>query len=141
MHWHAKPTIEKTPKNITIYRGTNDIRKDADPADIINLSKSVSEGSGSIVIISGLVPRKAYLNVKVRYETICYVITAEVVCKLPKDNEVDGFTDVGLLCKKHIKNLFFGHPSINWLRNKKKYRVSNKKSFWHLFVQWNKNWF
>ena len=84
MHWHAKPTIEKTPKNITIYCGTNDIRKDADPADIINLSKSVSEGSGSIVIISGLVPRKAYLNAKVRYETICYVITGEVVCKLPK---------------------------------------------------------
>ena len=35
-------------------------------ADIINLSKSVREESGSNVIISGLVPRKEYLNAKVR---------------------------------------------------------------------------
>ena len=58
MHWHAKPTIEKKPENIIIHCGTNDISKDADPekiaADIINLSKSVSEESGSNVIISGL---------------------------------------------------------------------------------------
>ena len=40
------------------------IRKMA--ADIINLSKSVSEESGINVIISGLVPRKGYLNAKVR---------------------------------------------------------------------------
>ena len=70
MHLHAKPTIEKTPENIIIHCGTNDISKDADPekiaADIINLSKSVSEESGSNVIISGLVPRKEYLNAKVR---------------------------------------------------------------------------
>ena len=49
---------------------SKDISKDADPekiaADIINLSKSVSEESGSNVIISGLVPRKEYLNAKVR---------------------------------------------------------------------------
>ena len=58
MHWHAKPTIEKNPENIIIHCGTNDISKDADPekiaADIINLSKSVGEESGSNVIISGL---------------------------------------------------------------------------------------
>ena len=35
-------------------------------ADIINLSKSISEESGSNVIISALVPRKWYLNMKVR---------------------------------------------------------------------------
>ena len=35
-------------------------------ADIINLSKPVSEESGSNVLISGLVPRKVYLNAKVR---------------------------------------------------------------------------
>ena len=34
--------------------------------DIVNLSKSVSEKSGSNVIISGLVPRKGYLIAKVR---------------------------------------------------------------------------
>ena len=70
MHWHAKPTIEKKPENIIIPCGTNDISKKADPekitADIINLTKSVSEESGSNVIISGLVPRKEYLNAKIR---------------------------------------------------------------------------
>ena len=35
-------------------------------ADITNLSKSVSEEIGSNVIISGLVPRKGYLNANVR---------------------------------------------------------------------------
>ena len=35
-------------------------------ADIINPSKSVSEESGTNVIISGLVPRKGYLKAKVR---------------------------------------------------------------------------
>ena len=34
--------------------------------DIIKLSKSDSEESGSNVIISNLVPRKGYLNTKVR---------------------------------------------------------------------------
>ena len=61
MHWHAKPTIERKPENIIIHYGTNVISKDTDPqkiaADIINLSKSVSEESGSNVITSGLVPR------------------------------------------------------------------------------------
>ena len=33
---------------------------------MINLSKSVSEESGSNVIISGLVPRKGFLNARVR---------------------------------------------------------------------------
>ena len=70
MDWHAKPTIEKNPENIIIHCGTNDISKDPDPekiaANIINLSKTVSEESGSNVIISGLVPRKEYLNTKVK---------------------------------------------------------------------------
>ena len=35
------------------------------------------------------------------------------------DNEIDAFTKVGLLRKKHTKNLFFGHRNINSLRNKK----------------------
>ena len=71
IHLHAKSTIEKYyhsfPENIIIHCGTNDISKDADQekivADIMNLSKSVSEKSGSNVIISGLVPRKEYVNV------------------------------------------------------------------------------
>ena len=58
---------KKNPENIIIHCGTNDISKDADQkkivADIMNLSKSVSEKSGSNVIISGLVPRKEYVNV------------------------------------------------------------------------------
>ena len=62
-------TYKKT-ENIIIHCGTNDIIKDADPekiaVDIINLTKSVSEESGTNVTISGLVPRKGYLNVKVR---------------------------------------------------------------------------
>ena len=81
MHWHAKPSIEKNPENIIIRCGTNDISKDVDPekiaADIINLSKSVSEESESNVIIPGLVPRKSILTQKA---TIGYVIIAEIVC-------------------------------------------------------------
>ena len=69
-HWPAKPTIEKKPENIIIHYGTNAISKDTDPekiaADIINLSKSVSEESRSNVVISGLVPYKGYLNAKLR---------------------------------------------------------------------------
>ena len=37
------------------------------------------------------------------------------------DNEIDGFTKVGLLRKKHIKNLFFGHLNIKSLRKKREY--------------------
>ena len=37
------------------------------------------------------------------------------------DNEIDGFTKVGLLRKKHIKNLFFDHLNINSLRNKREF--------------------
>ena len=62
MYWHAKPT-----KHYYSLCGTYDISKDADQekiaADIMNPSKSVSEESGSNVIISGLVPRKDYVNV------------------------------------------------------------------------------
>ena len=57
---------KKNPENIIIHCGTNNINKDADQekiaADIINLSKLVSEASGSNVIISGLVPPKEYVN-------------------------------------------------------------------------------
>ena len=70
MHLHAKPTIEKNPENIIIHCSTNDTSKGADPekiaADVINLSKSISEETGSNVIISGLFPRKEHLNEKVR---------------------------------------------------------------------------
>ena len=70
MHWHAKPTIEKKPEKVINHCGTNAISKDTDPekiaTDIINLSKSVSEKSGSNVIKFVLVPRKRYLNAKVR---------------------------------------------------------------------------
>ena len=34
------------------------------------------------------------------------------------DNGTDCFTKVGVLHKKHLKNLFFGHLNINSLRNK-----------------------
>ena len=37
------------------------------------------------------------------------------------DNEIDGFTKAGLLRKKHINNLFFGHLNINSLINKRKF--------------------
>ena len=46
------------------------ISRDADlekiAADIINLSKSVSEESGSNVLISGLIPREGYFNAQER---------------------------------------------------------------------------
>ena len=58
---------KKTPENIIIHCGANDISRDADQgkvaANIMNLYNSVSEESGGNVIISGLVPRKEYVNV------------------------------------------------------------------------------
>ena len=70
MHRHAKSTIEKTPENNIIHSGTNDIsNKDADPEKnsgrYYKPIKRKKEG-GSNVIISGLVPRKRYLNIKLR---------------------------------------------------------------------------
>ena len=57
MHWDATPTIKETKSgNIIIHCGTYDISNSTDLekilAYIINLSKSVSEESGSNVIIS-----------------------------------------------------------------------------------------
>ena len=55
------------------------------------------------------------------------------------DNEIDGFTKVGLLRKKHTKNLLFGHLNINSLRNKKDYiEPLLRNHFLHLFGQQNK---
>ena len=64
-------TLKKTQKILSFNVALiNDISKDADPekiaADIINISKSVSEENGSNVIVSGLVPRKWHLNTKER---------------------------------------------------------------------------
>ena len=184
---HAKPTIEKKPENVIIHCGNNAISKDTDPekiaTDIISLSKSVSEKSGSNVIIFVLVPRKRYLNAKVRSinnrlrdysrnrrltflkhnniyaKTRCnisglYLNSKEVPLfnenfasllntldsenwhkhqnsegdeavntkvsedSVTTDNVTDCFTKVGVLHKKHLKNLFFGHLNINSLRNK-----------------------
>ena len=40
------------------------------------------------------------------------------------DNEIDGFTKLGLLREKHIRNLFFDHLNIKSLRNKREYLES-----------------
>ena len=68
MLWHAKPTIEKKSEIVITHCGNNDISKDADLekilADIINLSKSVSEESDAI--ISALVQRKGCLNAEIK---------------------------------------------------------------------------
>ena len=42
------------------------------------------------------------------------------------NNEIDCFGKVGLLCKKHIKNVIFGQRVS---------LTSEKKSLWHLFGQ------
>ena len=65
MLWHPKLTIEKKSESVIItHCGNNDISKDADLekilADIIKLSKSVSEES--FAIISALVQRKGLLT-------------------------------------------------------------------------------
>ena len=70
-------------------------------ADVINRSKSVSEENGSNFIISGLVPRKRYLNAKVR----------TIEC---------GFTlkrvrDMTRTCSQmHRTNKYSEHSSIIW---------------------------
>ena len=40
---------------------------------------------------------------------------------LGTDNETDGFTKLGVLHKKRIKNFFFDHLDINLLRNKREF--------------------
>ena len=40
------------------------------------------------------------------------------------DNEIDGFTKLGLLREKHITNLLFDHLNIKSLRNKREYLES-----------------
>ena len=64
MLWHTKLIIEKKSESVITHCGNNDIRKDADLekilADIIKLSKSVSEES--FAIISALVQRKGLLT-------------------------------------------------------------------------------
>ena len=163
-------------------------------ADIRNLSKSVSEESESNVIISGLVPRKAYLNPKIRnvnnrlpdycrnrmltflkhgninakthsnisglhLNSKSVSLFNESFVNLSKpldsgnwhknqngesnktvnneasedsvvtDREIVGFTKVGLLLKKHIDDLIFGHLSVSSLRKKKRVSLtSDKKS-------------
>ena len=45
------------------------------------------------------------------------------------DREIVGFTKVGLLLKKHIDDLIFGHLSVSSLRKKKRVSLtSDKKS-------------
>ena len=49
------------------------------------------------------------------------------------NNNIVGFTKIGLLCKKHIKDLFFDHLNINSLTNKIEYLeplIRNLTSFW-----------
>ena len=184
MHWHAKSNMKKIQENIIIHCGSNDVSKDADPeeiaADIINLSKSVSEESESNVIISGLVPRKGYLNAKgynrlrdycrdcmltffkhgninaknhwnisglhlrvslfnENFVNLLNTLNLENWHKdqnsegnktvntdvsedwVATDNEIDGFTKLGLLRKMHIKHLLFGHLNINSLREKREF--------------------
>ena len=76
--------MNQNPENIIIHCGTNDISIDAYPekitADIINLSKSVSQESESSVIISGFVPCKGFLSAKVRNVKNRLVIVVEIVC-------------------------------------------------------------
>ena len=50
------------------------------------------------------------------------------------DNEIDGFTKVGLLRKKHIRNLFFGHLNIKSLRNKREYLEPLIRNHFDIFL-------
>ena len=70
MKWHVKPTTEKSPKNINIHCGTDDINDDSDPQniaeEIVELAKSKSKDCNRNVTVSGIVPRYGKLNEKVR---------------------------------------------------------------------------
>ena len=69
MKWYAKPTIEEKPENVILHCGTNDLNKEAEPHEIaneiLNLATSIAREAGSNIMISGIVPRKNYLNRKV----------------------------------------------------------------------------
>ena len=54
------------------------------------------------------------------------------------NNEIGGFTKVGLLRKKEIKNLFFSHLNINSLRNKKWYLELLMRNNFEMFLVSNK---
>ena len=50
------------------------------------------------------------------------------------DNETDGFSKLGLLRKRHIKNLFFGHFNINSLRNKREFLEPLIRNHFDIFL-------
>ena len=50
------------------------------------------------------------------------------------DNEVDGFTKVELLHKKHIRNLFFGQLNIKSLGNKREYLEPLLRNHFDIFL-------
>ena len=50
------------------------------------------------------------------------------------DSEIDGFTKVGLLRKKHVKSLFFGYLNINSLRNKREFLETMIRNHFDIFL-------
>ena len=50
------------------------------------------------------------------------------------DNEIDGFTKLGLLRKMHIKNLFFGHLNINSLKDKREFLEPLVRNHFDIFL-------
>ena len=55
------------------------------------------------------------------------------------DNEIDGFTKVGILCKKHIKKLLFGHLNTNSLKNKREFLEPLIRNHFDKFLVSEKN--
>ena len=69
MNHYKKPTQEKSPAEIIIHVGTNDLSSDKEPKDIANdiiqLAKSVKTGANKVAV-SIILPRKDRFNSKAK---------------------------------------------------------------------------
>ena len=50
------------------------------------------------------------------------------------DDKTDCFTKIGILRKKHIKNVFFGQLNVNSLRNKREFLESLIRNHFDIFL-------
>ena len=62
------------------------------------------------------------------------VITEASEDSVTTDNKTDCFTKVKLLRRKHLNNLFFGHLSINSLRNKREFHEPLIRNHFDIFL-------
>ena len=82
MNHYKKPTQEKSPAEIIIHVGTNDLSSDNEPKDIANdiiqLAKSVKTDANKVAV-SSILPRKDKFNSKIRRRKLTHIYKINVL--------------------------------------------------------------